>query len=420
MIKKILTYTSIIVSAVSIIVGSFFFWKSDMNLTFFKSDSYSAVYHSREKQANFATSTNAVSDVLHLHTPKAVKAIYMSQCGAASGVLRRHIKKLAETTEINSVVIDVKDYTGTVSFKSDSGMYLSGGKGCVVRDMKELLEDYHKSGIYLIARITVFQDPLYASTFPEYAVHKKTATSTAWMDYHGLEFIDVGAVPFWKYIVSIGREAEAIGFDELNFDYVRYPSDGPMSNIYYSHSDGKKKADELELFFKYLSARLRDVGAHYTPVLSADLFGMTTTNYDDLSIGQVQERAMPYFDYIASMVYPSHYPSWFLNLENPNEHVYEVVKYSMTKAVKRVTATSTKVFSFANRNKVGTGTPSLYKKPSMDKNKLRPWLQDFNYGGVYDATKVRAQIQAVYDSGLSSWMLWDPANRYTREALLAK
>ena len=177
------------------------------------------------------------------------------------------------------------------------------------------------------------------------------------------------------------------------------------------------KEEELEKFFRYLTSNLRKENSKHIPVLSADLFGMTTINADDLSIGQVQERAEPYFDYIAPMVYPSHYPNWFLGLDNPNNNVYKVVRFSMDKAVARMLATSTPNKSLKYAARIGTTTPALYNKPSSSKYKLRPWLQDFDYGGDYDATKVKAQIQATYDAGLNSWMLWNPANRYTRGAL---
>ena len=127
--------------------------------------------------------------------------------------------------------------------------------------------------------------------------------------------------------------------------------------------------------------------------ISVDLFGMTTTNSDDLNIGQILEYAAPYVDYIAPMVYPSHYPKTFQGFANPAEHPYEVVKFAMEKGVEKLIAASS--------------TPS----------KLRPWLQDFDLGATYDASMVRAQIQATYDAGLTSWMLWDAANRYTRDAL---
>ena len=128
-------------------------------------------------------------------------------------------------------------------------------------------------------------------------------------------------------------------------------------------------------------------------VTSADLFGMTTTNDDDLNIGQILENAFPYFDYVAPMVYPSHYTNNFIGLGDPNKHPYEVIFYSMQRGVERAVIAST------------------------SPDKLRPWIQDFDYGGNYGEEEVRAQINAVNDVGLSSWMLWDPSNRYTEGAL---
>ena len=353
----------------------------------------------------------------HIKTPKYVRAVYMSQCAASSEAFRTHILNLINSTELNSVVIDIKDYTGTVAFPID----LPGankGKGCVVKDMKELVELFHKNDIYVIGRITVFQDPLYAKQNPELAVQSKSKKEP-WSDYRGLHFIDVGAKPFWRYIIKIATEAyQKYMFDELNFDYIRYPSDGPMKDAEYTLSDYKKRPEELEKFFRYLSYNVKvpDKAGHI-PVISADLFGMTTTNYDDLTIGQVLERTLPYFDYVSPMVYPSHYPKWFIGIGNPNKNVYKVVHYSMQKAVERTEATTTNIASFAYKSSSATNTKE-YIKPAMDKNKLRPWLQDFNYGGIYGVKEIRDQIKAVYDVGLNSWMMWDPANKYTKEAYI--
>jgi hypothetical protein len=152
-------------------------------------------------------------------------------------------------------------------------------------------------------------------------------------------------------------------------------------------------------------------------MMSADLFGMTATNVDDLNIGQQLERALPYFDFVAPMVYPSHFPKGFHGLTNPNKNVYEVIHFSMGEAVRRAIATSTVVATLMG-TKIASTTPQLYTKPVYDKQKLRPWLQDFDYGGNYGVPEVQAQIKAAYDVGLTSWMLWDAGNKYTPAALL--
>ena len=333
--------------------------------------------------------------VTHITTPESLKAIYMTSCVAGTPSWRESLKKLIETTELNAVVIDIKDYTGMISFPN-SFPKTDTSRGCLVSDMREYIQTLHASDIYVIGRISVFQDPSYTSLFPELAVKKKSDGSV-WKDYKGLSFIDVGAKPYWDYIVDISEEAYALGFDELNYDYVRYPSDGNMQDTSYTWAvSTTTKPEMLKSFFEYLHDKMSGTGAK----LSVDLFGMTTTVESDMNIGQVLENALPYFDYIAPMVYPSHYPKTWNGFANPADHPYEVIKIAMSKAVER----EQKWFIASG---IATSTPS----------KMRPWLQDFDLGATYGADKVRAQIQATYDSGLTSWMLWDAGNKYTKEAL---
>lgn len=358
--------------------------------------------------------------VPHIETPDAVKAAYMSACAASSQSFRDHFMELFADTELNAVMIDVKDFSGTIAFAAkDKRLQQDDATGCFVRDMKELVKAFHDAGVYTIARITVFQDPYYAVRHPELAVQKESDKSV-WEDHKGLSFIDVGAKTYWDYIVQLGNESYALGFDELNFDYVRYPSDGNMKDIYYPITESAVTADpdygkakELKKFFAYLKEEI-----HENAVTSADLFGMVTTNVDDLNIGQVMEYANPYFDYIAPMTYPSHYPTGFFGIANPNEQVYNVMKISLDEAVKRFVATSTLV-PLEGVAAIASTTPPLYPKEVDNISKIRPWIQDFDYGGDYGPEEVRAQIQAVYDAGLNSWMLWDPSNRYTKEAFLS-
>lgn len=361
-----------------------------------------------EEQIQAIAFPTAAPRIEHIETPKAVKAIYMSQCAAGSASLRSSLLALADETEVNSIVVDIKDYSGTIVFPSE--IAIEGGDGCYTSSFRELVKEMHSRDIYVIGRVTVFQDPLYTATYPEYAV-KKLSDGTTWTDYKGLAFVDVGARPFWDYIIGISKEAHALGVDEINFDYIRYPSDGPMSDVSYTHSSGEHQVN-VETFFAYLSQKVRVEEHGHTLVTSADLFGMTTTNVDDLSIGQVLERALPYFDHIAPMVYPSHYPSGFRGYVNPNKHVYGVVNFSMARGVERAKATTTFVAWFGSE-RVGTSTPAIYTKDAYSADALRPWLQDFNYGGTYGPEEIQGQIQATYDAGISGWMFWDPANRYS-------
>lgn len=376
----------------------------------------------------------------HVPVPDAVKAIYMSQCVVGTPNFRADLVELIDETELNSVIIDLKDYTGKLAFTTDTPVLAdSVSDACGARDMKDFVATLHDKGIYVIGRITVFQDPYYSAKHPELAVKFASPAGAVWKDHKGLSFIDVGAKPYWEYIITISREAHAMGFDELNYDYIRFPSDGPMQNISFDWAGNKDKEVALEEFFVYLSKEMKDktkypVGVE-PPQISADLFGMVTTNYDDLNIGQVLERALPYFDYVAPMVYPSHYPKTFNGWNNPNSVPYELIKFVMDSAVRRTVATESPVEWFGSEpvyetvtvpptssttstttKKVATGK---FTKPSYDKDKMRPWLQDFDYGGTYDVAEVKAQIQATYDTGLDSWMLWAPSNRYTRGALQA-
>ncbi len=371
--------------------------------------------------------------VRHQPLPSEVKAIYMTACVVGTRDFRDRLVALIEETEINSVIIDIKDFSGTISFPPASPTWRPAWDAakCGTADMKSFIEHLHEKGIYVIARITVFQDPFFTNLRPDLAV-KRADGATVWRDHKGLSFIDVGAREYWDHLVLLARDSYNIGFDELNFDYVRYPSDGPMTDITFTHSknypgDNNKQAN-LEEFFRYLDEKLRDEKLYSefrhentgrdegTPWTSADLFGMTTTNFDDLSIGQVQDRAAPYFDFIAPMVYPSHYPKNVFGYVNPNDHPYEIVYHAMKTGVNRMIASTTPMMGFEH-TRIGTSTPAVYQKPSFGPEKFRTWIQDFDYGGDYDAADVRAQIKASEDAGVKSWMIWAPSNIYTRGAL---
>lgn len=344
----------------------------------------------------------------HITTPSSVKAIYMSQCVVGTPSFRNTLVALIEKNELNSVVIDIKDYTGKISFTPDDPELADWvSDACGARDMRAFIETLHEKNIYVIGRITVFQDPTYTKAHPELAV-QSASRGGPWKDRKGLSFIQVGAKPYWERVVKLSKASYAVGFDELNFDYIRFPSDGDMKDAAYTLSLDKTKPEALEEFFKYLHEQLEGTGI----VTSADLFGMTATNTDDLNIGQVLERALPYFDFIDPMVYPSHYPSGFNGYTNVNEHAYDIVHFSLARAVERTIATTTTVAGLTH-TRIGTSTPALYAKPAYPKEKIRPWLQDFDYPVEYTPAMVRAQIQATEDAGLSSWLFWDPGNKYS-------
>ena len=196
--------------------------------------------------------------VNHVPLPEPVKAIYMTSCVAGTPSFRQKLVQLIRDTEINSVVIDIKDYSGTISFPASSTAWHSAWAEarCGTRDMKEFIEMLHDHNIFVIGRITVFQDPFYAPDHPELAV-LRADQQTVWKDGKGLSFIDVASKPYWDHIIELSVDSYNIGFDELNFDYVRYPSDGNMADTYYPQSVageyGMDRQANLEAFFQYLN-----------------------------------------------------------------------------------------------------------------------------------------------------------------------
>lgn len=347
-------------------------------------------------QALGTTTAPAVTSiaVTHVDAPQAVKAIYMTACVASVPSWRDQLMKMVDDTELNAIVVDIKDYTGTISFV-DPSLQPDPGPGCRVKDMQEFVAKLHEHGIYVIGRVTVFQDPFYAKLHPELAIQSKS-TGGVWKDKKGLAFIDVGAKPYWDHVVDIAKKSYALGFDEINFDYVRYPSDGNLKDMNTTWTVGTSTKAEMDMkFFEYLHQSLAGTGMK----TSADLFGLVTVAEDDLGIGQVLTNALPYFDYVYPMVYPSHFAPGSDGFAKPAEHPYEIIKWSMENGVKR---------EMAQRVALGlsTSTPS----------KLRPWIQDFDLGATYNAPEVRAEMKAAYDAGLPGWLSWDASNKYTPDA----
>lgn len=412
----------------------FFFLNSFSPRSKFKTAAKNAIAQAASANAKAAAKAEQegpiVPKTLHIATPASVKAIYISSWIASLKERREALIKFVEATEINAVVIDVKDFSGLVLFDTqDPEIKKLGVEENRVKDLREWIEELHDRGIYVIARLTVFQDPLYANKFPDQAV--QTLDGKVWKDRKGLSFVDVSAKPFWDHILRIAAASEKAGFDEINFDYIRFPSDGNMKNIKFplsgpnaSDKDPRMfslehqksiasrtvtvningqptsvttinyqalmsvKQQKLEAFFKYLNDGMKKIGIPS----SADVFGMTTTNKDDLGIGQVLESTLPHFDYVCPMVYPSHYPRGFRGIQNPATKPYEIVHFAMSSGVERA------------------------KAMKINPLKLRPWIQDFDLGANYGVAEINAQKKATYDSGLNSYLVWDPRNVYTKAA----
>lgn len=338
-----------------------------------------------------ATTTEPVKVFVpsYVEIPNELKGIYMTSWTAGTPKLRENLIKLIDDTELNAVVIDIKDYSGKIVFPIDSAeLKKYGSEEIRISDLRDFIEELHKKGIYVIGRVAVFQDAYFVKIRPDLAVKNKVGDKV-WKDRKGISWIDPGSKEYWHYIILLSNESHKIGFDEINFDYIRFPSDGNMQDISYPWSSTTPKTIVLEDFFEYLQGNLEESNLK----ISADLFGMVTTVKDDMGIGQVLEKALPYFDYISPMVYPSHYPTNFQGFSVPEAHPYEVVYYAMKSAVDRTMVASTTI------------------------QKLRPWLQDFGLKMTYGSKEVRDQIKATNDVGLTSWILWSASNRYTKGAL---
>lgn len=314
-----------------------------------------------------------------------VKGLYLTAYSAGSPKKIDQIIDLLNQTELNAVVIDIKDYSGLVLYDSNL-LWVNEFKTEDNRlgDVKALIKKLHENNIYVIARQTIFQDPILAETKPEWAIHSKSGG--LWRDNKGLAWVDPTRKEVWNYNVAIAREAVRLGFDEINFDYVRFPSDGNMSNVVYTNGD-KEKYEIMHDFYNYLNIRLNK-----EPVwLSLDFFGFVMERHDGMSIGQRLEDAVDETDYICPMMYPSHYPSGHLGLSNPAANPGIVISNGMKK-----------------------GLPYFVEKRAQ----VRPWIQAFDLGAVYsDGIRIREQIDEIEKVSDGGWLLWNASNRYTSAGL---
>ncbi len=364
-------------------------------------------HYFKTEVANVVLASSTPEEVVfvpaYVETPEPLKGIYMTSWIASSVQLRENLVKIADETEINTILIDIKDYSGKIVFPIENNPKLKafGSEEVRVRDLKEFIQELHKKNIYVIGRVAVFQDAYFVKHRPDLAVKTKDGSSV-WKDRKGISWIDSGSREYWDYIIEIAKESHKIGFDEINFDYIRFPSDGNMKDISYPFSSTTPKVTVMKNFFEYLHKKIESDPELEGLKTSADLFGMVTNTYDDMGIGQVLENTLPYFDYIMPMVYPSHYPTNFQGYKEPEAYPYEIIKFAMSEAVVRSEALAS-----------STGQNKLEYK-----NKMRPWLQDFGLRMTYGSTEVRAQIKATNDVGLTSWILWSPSNKYTKGALL--
>lgn len=313
-----------------------------------------------------------------------VKGIYLTASSANTAKKMDEMIALINKTELNAVVIDIKDYTGYVLYDSQVPLVNElKTERVVMKDVPALLKKLHDNNIYVIARQTVFQDPILAKYKNEWAI--KNRRGGIWRDRNGLSWVDPTQQAVWEYNRAIAKEAIDLGFDEINLDYVRFPSDGNMKDVVYTTKD-KQRYDVMREFYQFMGSSLKDEPAY----LSLDLFGFVMERHDGMSIGQRLQDAVDFVDYISPMMYPSHYPVGHLGLKNPAASPAVVFDNGMKK-----------------------GLPYFEGK----KAKVRPWIQAFNIGAQYGGKNIRAQIETIEKYPNAGWLMWNAANRYTTDGL---
>jgi hypothetical protein len=320
--------------------------------------------------------------------PFVPRALYLTYYGIGSRLLRESALNLAKETEINSLVIDVKGDRGLITYKSAIPLAAETGaqKLVIIKDIRGLIQSLRKKGIYTIARIVVFKDNGLGTARPDLAV--RTADGRVFHDREDLIWVDPSRKEVWDYNIDIAVEAAQNGFDEIQFDYVRFPDKKGLK-----FSVPSTEENRVKYITHFLSEAYRRL-APYNVFVAADIFGYVPWNLNDTNIGQKIESVASCVDYVSLMLYPSGFQFGIPGYRNPVAHPYEIVSLTLKKAQERT------------------------KIPSV---RFRPWLQAFrDYAfdrRCFYGPEIRGQIKAAEEFGSGGWMLWNPRNIYTADGL---
>lgn len=314
-----------------------------------------------------------------------VKGIYMPFGLLTSEKRVRELIELVERTELNAIVVDVKSDRGWLAYPSAlPKAQQSRAYHPKVIDIKQFLALCKEKGIYTIARLVLFKDSILAAAYPELAVHKPDGE--LWVDFEGSAWLDPFLVEVQDYNIGIAKEVAMLGFDELQFDYLRFPSDGDVDTIQYTQKSTRESRCKT---IREFCARLRSELAPYAVLLSVDLFGLTVwvPPEEDMGIGQRVIDIAPYMDYISPMLYPATFANNSLGYENPLLYPYEIIYRSCVELTKRTTT------------------------------RVRPWLQHYSWNHMtYGVEEMRLQKQAAADAKAYGWMFWNAAGRYEEQS----
>ena len=315
-------------------------------------------------------------------TPFTVKALYLTVYGIASKKLREAALEAMKLNKMNALVIDIKGDRGFIPFKVNIPLAEEVGaqKTILIKDMPALMASLKEQGLYLIARIVVFKDDPLAAAKPQWAVKRGGGV---FRDRERLRWVDPFRTEIWDYNIAIAKVAAELGFDEVQFDYVRFPD---KKGVVFSQPSNQDTRTEAVTGF--LEAAHRAL-TPYNVMVAADIFGYVCWNTNDTDIGQRIDRAVKAVDIVSPMLYPSGYQFGIPNYRNPVQHPYEIVYLSLKRAQAR------------------TGASPL---------RFRPWLQAFRdyafRGGDFKEDRMRIQIEAADKFGASGWMFWNPRNIY--------
>jgi len=313
----------------------------------------------------------------------AARGLYVFRFGANTRRMK-HLIGIADSTEINALVIDIKDEFGLNFNSSDPLLQKNGGTQVKSQNLRTLVDSLRAHGILPIARIVVFKDSVAARNNPEHTIRQPDGSP--WRDKLGLTWVNPYANEIWEYNLRVGDEAIRMGFGEIQFDYIRFPE--PYRSLpkqVFPGQNGRTKPQVLAEFLSTARARYAKAGVRTT----ADVFGLVTTVPGALEIGQAWEPLAKSVDVMLPMVYPSHYPKGAFNVERPNAAPYTIIHAAITRARERD------------------------EKLGITGEHVRPWLQAFSIGTPkYGPAEIEEQKRAVYDSGYDGWVMWEPGTRY--------
>ena len=314
-----------------------------------------------------------------------LRGLYLNRFAAQSARKMRHLLAVADSTEINAFVVDMKDEFG-LNYRSSNPAfrkYEGSGRG-IVGNVRALVDSMKAHGVVPIARIVVFKDPVAAEANAAWTIRREDGS--VWRDKENLAWVNAHNKEVWEYNLGVAEELVKLGFEEIQWDYIRFPE--PYRSLPKQVFPGAtmSKPDILSAFLREAQDRLHRLGARNT----ADVFGLVTTVRGPLEVGQHWEKISPHVDVVLPMVYPSHYPRGAFGIDRPNAEPYAIIKKAIDVARER-------------DEKLGITRAEH----------VRPWVQAFSLGlPKYGPEQITAQKQAIYDAGYKGWVLWSPGSLY--------